>query len=312
MTAPGPSAAKAGVPAEPVVHAFQEAEREHQAGNAVQSCRHVWLALSGDDGFGPGLPEPFADYEALYRAVPALAVQLASPQRVVCLAGFLGQLGRQDLSSRMLQRYLELAPDAADRDAVQSQLWMTEALGFEAAGDRKAALARVARLLALGAQPTDLLLANFGRMLSSEDPGVVVGLANLLLGRGFRWEARLLFARYLALAPATVDHEAAFDMIDRLSAEHLLNLAIAQQRVQHTTQADRLLRRALAHDPGPERLPLHVLEADLLSPASIEAVLQQARHPSTVYCLEALCRLRDAETSASLCTAWLRPYVPAA
>ncbi len=193
-------------------------------------------------------------------------------------------------------------------DPRQTILWLREALEFEAAGDPGSATARVARLLALGPPPADALLAEFGRMLASSDPGVVAGLANLLLRRGFRWEAGLLFARYVSLAPDVADHEGAFDMLDRLSAEQLLNLAIAQQEVKQQVQVDRLLRRALTHDPGPERLQLGSLGPDLLSLGSIAAILKQVRHPSTVYCLRALCRLRNATEAAGLCEVWLRPY----
>lgn len=293
--------------AESVARWFREAERYHRAGNVAEACRHVALGLSGDAGLAARAPV-LTDYEALGREIPALASALASPQRAGCLAGFLTVLGRMDLAARMLSRYLELSPDAADREAVQAQLSMREALQREAAGDRADATAQVSQILALGPAPADPLLAGFGRMLASENPGVVVGLANLLLGRGFRWEAGLLFARYLSLAPDVVDHEGAFDMLDRLSAEHLLNLAIAQQQAGQTAQVDRLLRRALAHDPGPERLPLAALGPDLWSPASIEAVLAQVRHPSTVYCLQALCDLRNATEAALRCRNWLRPY----
>ncbi len=297
--------------ADPVARWFREAERQHRAGNVAEACRNVVLGLSGDQGLA-GAPPALPDYEALYREVPRLALRLASPQRAGCLAGFLTVLGQKDLAGTMLSRYLELSPAAEDRDAARAHLWLREALGFETAGDRTSATASLVRLLALGPPPADPLLAHLGRMLASENPGVVVGLANLLLGRGFRWEARLLFARYVSLAPDVVDHEGAFDMLDRLSAEHLLNLAIGQEEVKQYTQVDRLLRRALSHDPGPERLSLASLGPDLLAPAAIEAVLGQVRHPSTVYCLQALCGLRGAAGSAALCNTWLRPYEAAA
>ena len=297
--------------ADVVERCFREAERRHRVGDVAGALRHVSSGLSGDLGLAGG-PPILSDYETLYREVPRLAGRLASPQRIGCLAGFLTVLGQQDLAGVMLSRYLELAPAAEDGDAARAHLWLREAAGFEAAGDRASATASVARLLALGRPPADPLLADLGRMLASENPGVVVGLANLLLGRGFRWEARLLFARYLSLAPDVVDYEGAFDMLDRLSAEHLLNLAIGQEEVHQHAQVDRLLRRALSHDPGPERLQLAPLGDDLLAPAAIEAVLGQVRHPSTVYCLQALCQLRGAGGAAALCGAWLRPYEAAA
>ena len=297
--------------ADPVARWFREAERQHRAGNAAEACRDVALGLSGDQGLA-GTTPVLSDYEALYREVPRLATRLASPQRAGCLAGFLTVLGKQDLAGVMLSRYLELAPAAEDGDAARAHLWLREALGFEAAGNRASAAASVARLLGLGQPPADPLLAHLGRMLASENPGVVVGLANMLLGRGFRWEARLLFARYVSLAPDVVDHVGVFDMLDRLSAEHLLNLAIGQEEVKQHDQVDRLLRRALSHDPGPERLQLTTLGSDLLSPAAIEAILGQVRHPSTVYCLQALCGLRGAVGAAALCNTWLRPYEAAA
>lgn len=165
-------------------------------------------------------------------------LQIADPGAVAALANLALSRGAAEAAALLFDRYLALAPRAADAREIAHTL---ERLSSE----RRARLA-----LAGGGAGTELVERRL-----PEDPGVAAALANVALQEGRSGEAGELFERYLELAPDAADAPAILDKLDQLHAdqaereqarvERRLRTAVELQRSGRAAEAERLSGRRL-------------------------------------------------------------------
>jgi tetratricopeptide (TPR) repeat protein len=193
------------------------------------------------------------------RARLALAANVA-PRRVLieralpddpgvaaALANVALQEGRSGEAAELFERYLELAPGAADAAAVLDkldQLHLAEAERGRLRAERRARTALGLQRAGLQ-DAADRLSGRAEGTAEAADPGAAVALANLALERGEIAAARALFERYLELAPDAPDAAATLDRIEALDAaeaERRLRIAVRLQQAGREAEADRLSR----------------------------------------------------------------------
>jgi tetratricopeptide (TPR) repeat protein len=231
------------------------------------------------------------------------------PAAAVAMANL--AVDRDDVASAggFFERYLELAPDAPDAPAILDKLDELHATEAERARERVERRLRIAVLLQQAGREAEAdrlsrrgVLHDGGQAapLAPADPGETVALANLALGRQDLAAAAMLFERYLELAPEAGDAPAVLDMLDRVTAERLLRLAIQMEQAGRADEALALARRALAGDPGPGAvLP------ELADEVALTGLVSAMRHRSTNQAFTGWLRARGEADAADLCDDWL-------
>jgi tetratricopeptide (TPR) repeat protein len=190
--------------------------------------------------------------------------------------------GLETAKRSLLRRYIELAPDAADRRHVELDLATLEMLDAHRCSDTDLVMLRASEALD---QPgvASTLVSLLGPALSSDHPGVCVALANIFEANGQIDAAILMFERYMALAPMASDSDRVSLHTRRLRGERLVRMAEARQRLGQSVEARALMYEALATDTvtDPANIPDYSTMAyrakDLGLVARMSAIAASAR-----------------------------------
>ena len=93
------------------------------------------------------------------------------------LASFFNSTGVNGILAPLLRHYLYLAPDARNRAHVEADIRLLETLDAERLGLHEQADRQALALIEMTSHSNGRLMAQLGKMLDVEHPGVVVGLA---------------------------------------------------------------------------------------------------------------------------------------
>ena len=134
-------------------------------------------------------------------------------------AALAGRLGRVDLKRRVLERYLELASDAAECGRIQTEVHLLRAIEAQEQHNLELADRQIGLALAPRFEKRRGWLNDPKRFASHDETGVVVALANLAWRAHDVEFAYRLFQRYLQLAPTAPDAVEVAKTIERLGEE---------------------------------------------------------------------------------------------
>ncbi|MET3763070.1 hypothetical protein [Sphingomonas sp. UYEF23] len=226
--------------------AFVRAEERAVAGDEAGVVATLCEVINLDGGAAASLDSDatLAKFEsALLPEIGSLRLGVTASN----LANFLDRRGYHSLVGQLLQRYLALEPDAADRDHVEGAIGICAMLDLHRRGDTKGVdIAAVP--LASAHSDARGILAIFGPAATITDPGVAVGLANILYDRGHVDGAILLFERYLELAPYASDVRKISQIVAALQSDRLMKAALRQQRAGNAHVVPGLIGQAVAAD----------------------------------------------------------------
>jgi hypothetical protein len=194
-----------------------QALKKARSGNHLEAHARVVAALQHD----PGIPVAITredTAETIRTALPDILGNAQFPSTLTGLAAISRELGDNSTSSALLSRYLELAPDAPDRNHVLADRLIHASLRHaqEAQLDLARRELREAIGLELGLSPQD---SEPERALkSTNSPLLLWGAATLAFAEKDMPAARTFLARYLEVVAEESDREKARTVIRQIDA----------------------------------------------------------------------------------------------
>jgi wyosine [tRNA(Phe)-imidazoG37] synthetase (radical SAM superfamily) len=153
--------------------------------------------------------------EIVSKSLSQVLTNAQFPATLTWLAAVSREIGDSATSDTLLSRYLEVAPEAPDRNRILSDRFIRTAVRRAAEKEFDSAHAglRQALNLELGvvadsAQPGNPILFHLERILTADcSASLAVGFASVALAESYFPEARALFQKYVAIAPEASDRK---------------------------------------------------------------------------------------------------------